>query len=523
MTRTVADALTGTQTRDYTARAEIHHRDETDAPGVTGIAVPWETEVELWPGLRESFARDAIVEDDGILFYRHSEPIGLYTGTSTDAGYLIDGTISDTAQGRDAATLARDGVISRLSVGFEPLEHLERTEDNGTIVITHTRVRLREVSLVPHPAYPDAAITATRNQQEGVPSMTTTDTAAPTRAEIDGLRAEIADLTRDLATRGEQRTVSNDTRTAGQLLRAALVDKDSRAIETLERAYTGGTSDDDFGRPTWAADLTRIVEEADPLAGVFSTGTLPETGMTLEFGRLLDNTVTVSKQAAEGDPLPLGNVSVETDSVPVDTYGGASQMSVQEIKRSQAPLVDMHLRAQAIAAGKQRAATVLAAANALITANASIALEVDGPGWAPWVPAMVDAVEHFQTLGLGLNGLILPKAEWIALAQLTDGNGRPLLQTNGPSSNVGQFSVTQLDGSLLTVPTRLVPGLTAPAFFNKAALRHYTSPLARVTNDMNALDLTQAFGVYQFGAVADEIPAALVPVTIEAGDAGTED
>lgn len=517
-----ADVLAGVQTRHF--RAALQLRDDSthaqERAGLVGIAVPWDDEVQLWPGLRESVARDAVVADDGILFYRHREPIGRYSGRSIEAGYEIDGTISETSAGRDAATLVRDDVVTSLSIGFDPIEHLERTEEDGTLVITHTKIRLREVSIVPHPAYDNATITATRNQQGEHPMSapaTTTPPETATRAEVTAIREELADLNRNFATITVNEPAPADRRSAGALLRAAVRDGDETAVATLERAYAGGTSADDFGNPTWAGDLTRIVEEADPLDGVFSTGVLPETGMTLEFGRLLANTVAVGQQVLEGDPLPLGNVSVETDSVPVETYGGASLMTVQEIKRSQAPLIDMHLRAQAIAAGRQRATDKLAAANALITANAAIAIDVTGTGWAPWVPAIVEAVKHFQTLGLGLNGLILPEAQWITLAQLEDGNGRPMLQTDGPSSNVGTFDVVQLDGSLLQVPTRLVTGLVGPAFVNKNAIRHYTSSLARVTNDLNALDLTQGFSVYQFGAVADEIPSAVVPVTITAG------
>lgn len=344
-----------------------------------------------------------------------------------------------------------------------------------------------------------------------------TDTPNTDAAE---LRSELAEIRRSLATMSitDRPSGPGDSRSAGQLVRDAIASGDATAVATLERAYTGGTSADDFGRPVWANDLTRLVEQADPLADVFSTGVLPETGMTLEFGRLKSNTVTVTKQLTEGAPLPLGNVAVETDSVPVETYGGAAKLSIQEIKRSQAPLLDMHFRAMAIEAGKARANDKIAAANALIASNTALTVTVTGAGWKPWVPAIVAAVNHFRTVGVGLNGIILPEAQWIALAQLEDADGRPMLTVaNDGSNSIGSFDVTNLDGSLLSVPTRLVPGLTTAAFFNKLALRQYTSPLVRVTNDMSALDLTTPVGVYQFGAIADEIPGALVPITITAG------
>lgn len=485
--------------------------------GFSGVAVPYNTMITLAPGVREQVAPGAVEAHDGQLWWRHTEIIGCVPAASdTPEGWCIDATISDTTLGRDAAALMRDGAVRQLSIGFEPLEWTETADDDGGITITHTRMHVREVSLVPHPAYETATITEVR--QEGpttMPNSVTTITAA----DLDAVRGDIADMKRSLAAVSvAERPAATDHRSAGVLLKSALAGDDT-AIATLSvpysREYTGGTSGDDFGRATWATDLTRIIEAADRLAGVFSEGTLPETGMTLEFGRLKSNTVTVAKQTKEGEPLPKGNVKVETASVAVETYGGAAELSVQEMKRSQAPLIDMHMRALAVAAGAQRAKAKLTALNTLIAKQDGNAIAVTGDGWKPWVPALTTVAQRMTALGLGLNGLLLPEADWNKLAQLEDSTGRPMLATAGATVNtVGVFNATTLDGQLLQVPTRMVPGLTKPVFFNKLALRDYTSPLVRVNNDLHALDLTAALGVYQFGAIADEVPTAVVPVAI---------
>jgi len=152
--------------------------------------------------------------------------------------------------------------------------------------------------------------------------------------DFNGLREDVADVRRLIT--ATDRPTAPDTRSAGQLIRAAL-NGDNTAVGTLERAYTGTTIADDFAKPTWVKDLTRIIEAADPLAGLFAEGALPETGMTLEFGQLKENTVTVGKQAKEGDKLPVGKVSVKTATAEVETFGGAAEMSVQGMKRAQAP------------------------------------------------------------------------------------------------------------------------------------------------------------------------------------------
>ena len=114
-----------------------------------------------------------------LVLWRHDEPIGKITaGRDTDAGYEIDGQLSDTERGREAATLLRDGVITRLSIGFRPEEYRIEVADDGTETVVHTRVRALEFSLVPFPAYtrrpsPRSATARTDPTTEGDPAMST--------------------------------------------------------------------------------------------------------------------------------------------------------------------------------------------------------------------------------------------------------------------------------------------------------------------------------------------------------------
>jgi HK97 family phage prohead protease len=90
-----------------------------------GLAVPYGTETNIG-GMRESFAAGSFNLDDVIgkpLAYRHGEPVGRITGAENrEDGLYIDFDIVDTAQGRDAAVLARTGTIKGLSVGFNPVK-----------------------------------------------------------------------------------------------------------------------------------------------------------------------------------------------------------------------------------------------------------------------------------------------------------------------------------------------------------------------------------------------------------------
>ena len=149
--------------RSYAIRAVA----ADDGRTITGLAVPFDTETEIIPGFREKIARGAInLDTQPALFYRHSEPIGVITAMSEQPdGLMIEARISDTALGRDAATLARDGAIKSLSIGFFEREYTDSTTENGATLRTQTAIDLREVSLVPVPAYEDAKITDVRDAQ----------------------------------------------------------------------------------------------------------------------------------------------------------------------------------------------------------------------------------------------------------------------------------------------------------------------------------------------------------------------
>lgn len=134
------------EVREFSIRAV-----DADKREVTGIAVPWGQVADIGGYYREVIERGAVVDSEPAkLYWRHSEPIGLITNaTDTDDGWQITARISETERGNEAYTLARDGVIDRFSIGFEPVEHRDEVNDDGSITRTRTKIRVKEVSLVP--------------------------------------------------------------------------------------------------------------------------------------------------------------------------------------------------------------------------------------------------------------------------------------------------------------------------------------------------------------------------------------
>ena len=102
----------------------LRTEDESDGRTLEGIAVPYGDVIDTWDGA-ETFDRDCVFDDldQAKLCYQHGEVIGrIIGGESREDGLHITARVSDTAKGRDAVTLVRDGVLDSFSVGFIPIE-----------------------------------------------------------------------------------------------------------------------------------------------------------------------------------------------------------------------------------------------------------------------------------------------------------------------------------------------------------------------------------------------------------------
>ncbi|MFT4051104.1 MAG: HK97 family phage prohead protease [Microbacterium sp.] len=515
--------MTDLITRSFEVRA-VEEAERT----LEGVAVPWDSPADIGGAFLETFQRGAVqVPDDGrvLLYDRHAEPIGKLTSfEDTPEGWAIRAQFSDTAHGRDAWTLARDGVMTQLSVGFIPVEHREDAHGN----ITRTRVEVREVSVVPFGAYGTAApITNVRSETSAADSTQERNTAmadTTLAAEVTELRGTIETLERSvtlLSTREPEKPV-HDSRTAGEVLKAIVSGDEStiRSYEALfeERDFTGGTTADTVVKPGWVGDLTRIFDASSGvLADTFSTGTLPASGNTIEFAELSSNTIDVTAQAAEGDDITFGKVSITTRTAPVNTYAGGTELSRQSIERSTVGVLNTSLEALATAAGARKKAVLRAAYDALVAARVAaegvveLGASLTAATADNWEDALIDAALKFETVNLPLERLIVSGTVFKKLRSLTVAGERVFRVAQDNAS--GSLNLPGLRGDFAGIPVLLDSGATedSAVFVNGRAIRAYDSALVSLT-DENIVNLSKAFAVYRYGAVAAEIPAGVVPV-----------
>jgi HK97 family phage prohead protease len=495
---------------------DLQHREfqirdvNTDLREVSGIAVPY--------GQRsngEMFAPESVQPAENVmLFWRHESPIGkIIDHKHTADGWEIRARISETPLGDEAYTLVRDGVIDKFSVGFFPTDSF--IEKDGTVVVTAADVR--EVSLVPLPWYDGAQLTEVREsapltQEEEEMSeidIQASQDLAEVREAVEMLQREVA-----LVQVREPEAPIADKRSAGELVKAI-----ASGDETAIRTYTGATTADSVVLDAWVGDLTRIVEQAAPLTTVFSRGALPATGLNIEYAQLSSASGTVTKQDAQGDDLDYLEVVIDTETAPVYTYGGYSQLTRQAIERSSINYLDHVLRYQAVQAGKAlnvALRTKYAAEHAAqITANNDVTLM--GNTYGDWLEIMVEAAAKFDNIGLPMTALVVDKDLFIDLAKVQGSDGRPVLLVDGQGvNNIGMLNPVGLSGNLAGLRVVCDTGLASgkSAFVNSAALRVYASSVARL-QDENVVNLSKDFSVYMYAAIASETPSAIVPIVID--------
>lgn len=513
----------------------------------TGIALPWGVATDI-PGLwREEFERGCVEDSDTAkIFWRHVEPIGvLVRHDDAEAGWEIRGRVSKTQQGDDALTLLRDGAVDGLSVYFEPIEHRVNDED-GTVIFT--RVRIREISLTPFPAHPGAIVTQTREAappkptQQEEPRMTDTDTL--TREQLDtSLEDHRAELERSLEARlsGLGSTAAAPAalqwRSAGDFIKAIAAGDDA-AIEfhrqwndrgaegdAFRRAYlpTGGTTADGPQTKTWVGEELHLVNKRRKVISKFQQKPLPEEGMTLEYAQIATNTVAVGKQEAEGDDLVKGKVTVTTVPVPIGTYGGWSELSLQEAKRMRVDMVNTTHQAQSIEYAKQTEAAARAYLLATVAAQSAAGNKIDvaaAPDLFGYFDAIVDGAELFEDRGFVIDGAYASKATFKTLYRLADASNRMVFNVWGTGENVvGELSLKGLSGDLAGIKVELLTGAPTKffTFYDDVAFTTWEEPGAPLKlQDENVINLTKQLSVHGSAAFGNQYPGAVLPLKFAA-------
>lgn len=492
----------------------------------TGIGVPYGQVIDLW-GIRETFAPGSVELDPDspcLIRWEHQETIGkIDSARHTDAGFEITGRISDTPRGREASTLLKDGVITQMSIGFAPQEYDTTRDDDGTELVTHTRALAREFSLVSFPAYSDAKISNVRNQtSQKEENEMDTETTETIEIALNPLRDAITDMKRSLAKVEANPSMTGPTapqfRSIGEFVKA-VARGDDHAME-LHRSVTTDATGLDV--ETHIGSFVKLVQDRRRLVNLFSRGTLPREGMTVDYAQLKSNTLKAGEQTAElTDLAGPGAVEMVTKSAPVRTFGGYTRLSRQVIERLNTAYLNTTLKALGIeyarATNNAMRQEIEAAIQTQTEAGATLTLNTQSATAFDWRDLIVDAAEIFDERGFTIDGLLVSKEDFKALQRLEYASV-PALKVNPTDEFSGTLSLPRATGELASVPVHCVFGeyTGSPAFFDSEALESLESPGAPVQlQDENVINLGKDFSLYGYMSFIAPFPTAIVPVVGE--------
>ena len=513
---------TGTQTRAFEFRAKPA---DTGKREIEGIGVPYDTETELMPYVREKFAPGSVDATGALLFYGHDKPIGRITNArDTPDGVLIRATISETSLGNDVYQLLQDGVLTKMSIGFIPQgDNASTVQERGeTQVITWERVKALEFSVVPFPAYTDAQITNVRqnqnNQQKGK-TMSNYTLEMLTRSDLDPINESLDRMQRQIQAL-PQTTPAPATpkwRSMGEWLQDIAAGDDA-AIDYYARAFSGNTTGDTIMKDTFVGDFVKLAIDRRRVTPLFSTGALPEKGTSVDFYQVETEDFKAGKQASEGADLPgASKLKLKDANSPVTTVGGWTEVSRQAVERATVPALNTLLEGMALKYAQvtdELVKTVLT--TTVANAKTKIALGADPAtgNVKQWTDALIDAADLYGATMFNITGLGVSKDVFKALANL-ETTGNRLMNTGDGRNLAGTIDVPGLSGELLRIPVYLIPGaaVNTAFLFDKEAIKTLESPGSpAMLQDSNIINLSQSYSLYGYHAVIVPFPAAIVPI-----------
>ena len=496
--------------------------DDVEERTITGLAVPFNEDANIGGAYIERFVPGAIDSvEDVKLFYGHETPIGVVTsGRDTEQGFEITAKVSETSLGNDVLTLMRDGALNKFSVGFVPVE---QTRDGQTI--TRTKVSLKEVSVVPFPAFAGANITEVREEalepaeDIQIPSNTK-ESELENNIELDvrSVQDEVAELRRVV-----ESTVAPAVpaapgymayRSFGEYVQGFAKGEEA----AIELARAASTSADTYAAPGYIGYINKLIESNRPSWNVWSKAVLPATGMTVEYAAITANTLAVGEQDPENEALSFGNLTIDNVSAAVKTYGGYTTVSKQAVLRGSVDYTGIVFDALAVAYANATNAAAKAAIAALDFTGK--VMDLDGGTAASVIEGLIDGVKYIKAnSGLNAEFILCSPDSYKYFMKIADSSGRPIVNVNRDGANTFATANNDLTGSIWGIPVVVDPTLgTGLAYLANSRALQVLEANGSGTR-LSAQDvstLTDTLSLYGFAAITVPFESAIVKLDVTA-------
>jgi HK97 family phage major capsid protein len=374
---------------------------------------------------------------------------------------------------------------------------------------------------VPFPAYAGASITEVREEIPSEPeNLNESESELENNIELDvrSVQDEVAELRRvvesSVAPVAPQAPEYMKYRSFGEYAQAFA--KGEPAAVELARAAS--TSADTYAAPGYIGYINKLIESNRPSWNVWSKAVLPAQGMTVEYAAITANTLAVGEQDPENEALSFGNLTIDSVSTAVKTYGGYTQVSKQAILRGSVDYTGIVFDALAVAYAN--ATNTAAKAKIAALDFTGKVMDLDGGTAASVIEGLIDGVKYIKAnSGLNAEFILCSPDSYKYFMKIADSSGRPIVNVNRDGQNTFATANNDLTGSIWGIPVVVDPTLgTGLAYLaNSRALQVLEANGSGTRlSDSDVSTLTDTLSLYGFAAITVPFEAAIVKLDVTA-------
>lgn len=417
-----------------------------------GIAAPYGVAATTMDGTKVEFAEGALPTDGPapkLLEHHMSDrPVGLVTERVSipGVGMSFAAKISDTTAGRDALTLIKDGVLTEVSVGVEPLDFSWRGD---TMVVTSAR--WNELSLVTAGAFGEQAKIETVYAQAG------TDETQETPQETPEENPQME--TPEIVEAAVPAVVETNPVLFAQPRREF---KLPSAAEYICAMVQGGSEFAQLNANIRAAAPDVVTSDIPgvlpvpivqpiynnfrglrPVIDASGSRAMPTGGKV--FIRPVVTTHSSIGAATENTQITQSTFVVDDVQITKGIYGGVANVSEASIDWSQPEILGAMLDDMARVYANE-VDSVACTELETCSQTETFGTLTDPADWAAWIYASASQILTNSNGNLPSH-LYLDPTSWAAVGQLTDQSGRPLFPQVGPMNAFGSVQPGGYNGN----------------------------------------------------------------------------
>lgn len=414
---------------------------------ITGVAVPYGVSATVSDGTSVRFAPGALpVEGKApklFMYHDATQPVGVVTERVDDpqVGMLFAARIAPTPLGDEALTLAAEGVLDAVSVGVTPTKW--SYDDEGTMVVT--AAVWQELSLVPIPAFAGAT----------VEQVYASASEMPTPAENVGHTEPEDEKETPAVNETPAPATIEASAVAQQLFAQPKTYNLPRPSEYISAFVRGGHEFAQLNANIRAAapnitttDTPGILPEVivgsaydglnaiRPFVSAIGTRAMPQGGATFRRPKITVRPTVTQQPTGQLNTLDPSTVTVANNDITKLSFGTYVTLSEQDIDWTDGASVSIVLDQLAIAYGQ---ATDNYAVDQLVAQTTQTETVNTLTAAADWVGAIYGAAYQISNGSNYLpTHLVTSPLGWAKLAQVVDGQDRPLFPFVGAPGLAGQ-------------------------------------------------------------------------------------